>query len=140
MYTLKPRCLRSPKRPRTVTVASNSAFAFACNTYNDATVASGCSIEYVAPGKLGDTLTADEAERMGLVAYRCGDDELRDKALELGAKLAAKPPQALQYTKQLTRHGADAIREQIKKESVLFAERMFSDETRAIFDKFLNKK
>ena len=40
----------------------------------------------------------------------------------------------------LTRHGADAIREQIKKESVLFAERMFSDETRAIFDKFLNKK
>ena len=87
-----------------------------------------------------DTLTADEAERMGLVAYRCGDDELRDKALELGAKLAAKPPQALQYTKQLTRHGADAIREQIKKESVLFAERMFSDETRAIFDKFLNKK
>ena len=49
-------------------------------------------------------------------------------------------PQALQYTKQLTRHGADAIREQIKKESVLFAERMFSDETRAIFDKFLNKK
>ena len=88
----------------------------------------------------GDTLTADEAERMGLVAYRCGDDELRDKALELGAKLAAKPPQALQYTKQLTRHGADAIREQIKKESVLFAERMFSDETRAIFDKFLNKK
>jgi len=77
---------------------------------------------------------------MGLVAYRCGDDELRDKALELGAKLAAKPPQALQYTKQLTRHGADAIREQIKKESVLFAERMFSDETRAIFDKFLNKK
>jgi len=88
----------------------------------------------------GDTLTADEAERIGLVAYRCGDDELRDKALELGGKLADKPPQALQYTKQLTRHGADAIREQIKKESVLFAERMFSDETRAIFDKFLNKK
>lgn len=88
----------------------------------------------------GDSLSADEALRMGLVAYRCGDDELREKALELGGKLAAKPPQAMRYTKQLTRHGADAIREQIKKESVLFGERMFSDETRAIFDKFLNKK
>ena len=37
-------------------------------------------------------------------------------------------------------HGADAVRDQIKKESVLFGERMFSDETRAIFDTFLNKK
>lgn len=88
----------------------------------------------------GDILNADEAQRMGLVAYRCGDDELRDKALELGRGLAAKPPQAMRYTKQLTRHGADAIREQIKKESILFGERMFSDETRAIFDRFLNKK
>lgn len=88
----------------------------------------------------GDTLDADEALRMGLVAYRCGDDELHDKALELGARLAAKPPEAMRYTKQLTRHGTDAIREQIKKETVLFGERMFSDETRAIFDKFLNKK
>lgn len=88
----------------------------------------------------GDTLSADEAERMGLVAYRCGDDELRERALELGARLAAKPPRAMQYTKQLTRHGADAVRDQINRESVLFGERMFSDETRAIFDTFLNKK
>lgn len=42
---------------------ADSAFAFACNTYNEATVASGCSIEYLAPGKLGDTLTADARER-----------------------------------------------------------------------------
>lgn len=31
---------------------ADSAFAFACNTYDEATVASGCSIDYVAPGKL----------------------------------------------------------------------------------------
>ncbi|MBA4722115.1 MAG: enoyl-CoA hydratase/isomerase family protein [Alcanivorax sp.] len=87
----------------------------------------------------GDTLTAEEAERMGLIAYRVSDEELRERALELGKKVAAKPPQAMQYTKQLTRHGADAIREQIKRETVLFADRLFSDETRAIFDRFLNK-
>ena len=37
---------------------ADSAFAFACNTGNKATVASGCSIEYVAPAREGDVLTA----------------------------------------------------------------------------------
>ncbi|MCY1499116.1 Acyl-coenzyme A thioesterase PaaI [compost metagenome] len=41
---------------------ADSAFAFACNSYNDATVAIGCSIEYVAPARLGDTLTAQASE------------------------------------------------------------------------------
>ena len=35
-----------------------SAFAFACNSYNELTVASGFSIDLLAPGKLGDVLTA----------------------------------------------------------------------------------
>ncbi len=30
---------------------ADSAFAFACNSYNDATVAIGCSIDYVAPAR-----------------------------------------------------------------------------------------
>lgn len=42
---------------------ADSAFAFACNTYDEATVASGCSIEYLAPGKSGDLLTAIGEER-----------------------------------------------------------------------------
>lgn len=42
---------------------ADSAFAFACNTYNEATVASGCAIDYVAPGKLGDVLTAEAREQ-----------------------------------------------------------------------------
>lgn len=88
----------------------------------------------------GDTLTAEEAERIGLVAYRVADDELRAKALELGQKLAEKPPQAMAYTKQLMRQGQDAVKAQIVAESKRFAERMFSAETRAIFDSFLNKK
>eukprot|EP01133_Synstelium_polycarpum_P005034 gene5034-5852_t len=37
---------------------ADSAFALACNSYNDATVALGCSIDYIAPAHLGDTLTA----------------------------------------------------------------------------------
>lgn len=42
---------------------ADSTFAFACNTYDEATVASGCSIEYLAPGKSGDLLTAVGEER-----------------------------------------------------------------------------
>lgn len=42
---------------------ADSAFAFACNSYNEATVAIGCSIDYVAPARLGDTLTAQASEQ-----------------------------------------------------------------------------
>ncbi len=37
---------------------ADSAFAFACNSYNLTTVASGCTIEFVAPAREGDVLTA----------------------------------------------------------------------------------
>jgi len=36
---------------------ADSTFAFACNSYNTAAVAAGCSIEFLKPGQLGDVLT-----------------------------------------------------------------------------------
>lgn len=42
---------------------ADSAFAFACNSYNLNTVAAGCSIEYLAPGRAGDMLTAEAVEQ-----------------------------------------------------------------------------
>ncbi|WBU61909.1 hydroxyphenylacetyl-CoA thioesterase PaaI [Paracoccus albus] len=46
---------------------ADSAFAFACNSYNAVTVGQQASINYVSPGKLGDVLTATatEASRTG---------------------------------------------------------------------------
>lgn len=41
---------------------ADSAFAYACNSHDDATVALGCSIDYIAPGRLGDVLTARASE------------------------------------------------------------------------------
>jgi acyl-CoA thioesterase len=54
---------------------ADSAFAFACNSYNEATVAIGCSIDYIAPARLGDTLSADciEQSRSG----RTGNYDVR---------------------------------------------------------------
>jgi acyl-CoA thioesterase len=42
---------------------ADSAFAYACNSYNLNTVASGCSIDFVAPARAGDVLTAKAHER-----------------------------------------------------------------------------
>ena len=42
---------------------ADSTFAFACNSHNQNTVASGCSIDYLAPGWLNDVLTAEGIEQ-----------------------------------------------------------------------------
>jgi acyl-CoA thioesterase len=41
-----------------IATLADSAFAFACNSYNELTVASGFAIDLLAPGKLGDVLSA----------------------------------------------------------------------------------
>jgi len=45
-----------------ITTLADSAFAFACNSYNELTVASGFAIDIVAPARLNDTLTAVASE------------------------------------------------------------------------------
>jgi acyl-CoA thioesterase len=46
---------------------ADSAFAFACNSHNERTVAAQCNISFIRPGKLGDRLiaTARELSRTG---------------------------------------------------------------------------
>jgi acyl-CoA thioesterase len=41
-----------------IATLADSTFAFACNSYNELTVASGFAIDLLAPGRLGDVLTA----------------------------------------------------------------------------------
>jgi acyl-CoA thioesterase len=42
---------------------ADSAFAFACNTYNQRTVAQQCAVTFLQPGLRGDTLNAHAVER-----------------------------------------------------------------------------
>jgi acyl-CoA thioesterase len=42
---------------------ADTAFAFACNSRNQRTVAAGCSIEFLAPAHEGEQLTAQASER-----------------------------------------------------------------------------
>ena len=41
-----------------ISTLADSAFAYACNSYNELTVASGFAVDLLAPGRLGDVLTA----------------------------------------------------------------------------------
>ena len=41
-----------------ITTLADSAFAFACNSYDELTVASGFTVDLLAPGRGGDVLTA----------------------------------------------------------------------------------
>jgi acyl-CoA thioesterase len=50
-----------------ITTLADSAFAFACNSYNEVTVASGIVVDFLAPAHEGDRLVAEchEVARTG---------------------------------------------------------------------------
>jgi acyl-CoA thioesterase len=45
-----------------ITTLADSAFAFACNSRNQLTVAAGLTVDFLAPVQRGDVLTADAVE------------------------------------------------------------------------------
>jgi acyl-CoA thioesterase len=45
-----------------ITTLADSAFAFACNSRNQLTVAAGLTVDFLAPAQRGDVLTADAVE------------------------------------------------------------------------------
>jgi acyl-CoA thioesterase len=46
-----------------VFLLADTAFAFACNTYDEVTVAAGADVTFVAPARLGEVLVAAAVER-----------------------------------------------------------------------------
>lgn len=66
-----------------IATLADSAFAFACNSHNEMTVASGFSVDFVAPAYVGNVLTA-MAKEVAL-AGRTGvyDVEVRNQRGEL---------------------------------------------------------
>ena len=78
---------------------ADSAFAFACNSHNQNTVGAGCTIEYLAPGLLGDVLTAVAVEqaltgKTGVYDVKVSNQEgrtvalLRGKSHRIGGQVA----------------------------------------------------
>lgn len=63
---------------------ADSAFAFACNTYNRRTVAAGAEIRFRAPTRAGDVLVATAVER-----ERAGRDGTYDVTVTAGDTVVA---------------------------------------------------
>ena len=80
---------------------ADSAFAFACNSHNDRTVAAQCHISFIRPGKLGDRRVATAREisrtgRSGIYDVRVSVDdtaiaELRGHSRTVGGQWVPAP-------------------------------------------------
>lgn len=81
---------------------ADSAFAFACNTYNSVTVASAASVEFLLSARLGDELTATAEERSRskrtgvydvIVRNKQGESValFRGRSHELGGSITTEP-------------------------------------------------
>lgn len=71
---------------------ADSAFAFACNSYNLNTVGAACTIDYLAPGRLHDVLTAEAQEqalngKSGVYDVKVSNQDGRTIALFRGKSL-----------------------------------------------------
>ena len=76
---------------------ADSAFAFACNSYDQRVVAAQCAITFLAPARLGDRLTAKGVERQRFgrngiydITVRCGSRvvaEFRGRSREIGGHI-----------------------------------------------------
>jgi acyl-CoA thioesterase len=64
---------------------ADSAFAFACNSYNRSTVAAACEIRFLAPTRLGDVLVAEAVER-----HREGRDGIYDITVRVDERVVAE--------------------------------------------------
>ena len=72
---------------------ADSAFAFACNSYNISTVASGCSIEFLRPVHGGDVLTAEAVEQTLIGRTGIYDIRVTNRAGETVAMFRGKSAQ-----------------------------------------------
>lgn len=81
---------------------ADSTFAFACNSYNQVTVAAGGQIEFLKPAQLGDVLTCEAAEqtlqgRHGVYDMRVANQRgevvalMRGKSAQIAGQVIADP-------------------------------------------------
>jgi acyl-CoA thioesterase len=72
---------------------ADTAFAYACNSYNKVTVAAGCSIEFLKAGQSSDTLVAQAKEQVLQGRHGIYDITVRNGAGEVIAVFRGKSTQ-----------------------------------------------
>jgi len=89
---------------------------------------------------LGEGVSAEEAREAGLIHAVVGEDELEEKTLSAADALAAKPPEALRIARGLMRPDREELVKRIRVESDHISERLHSEEAKAAFSAFLDRK
>jgi enoyl-CoA hydratase/carnithine racemase len=88
---------------------------------------------------LGERFTAADALAWGLVNRVVGTSELRTVALGWATSLAAKPPGALQLTKDLLRSPRHQVVDRIAEETEMFTRQLASPEAIGAFEAFFDR-
>lgn len=88
---------------------------------------------------MGTTYTSEQMQSSGLLTAIVAPETLEETVMAAATKLAKKPKEALQLSRQLMRGDPKVLADRIDKEAQIFAERLSSDEARAAFQAFLAK-
>lgn len=89
---------------------------------------------------LGEPLAAADAKAAGLIHDVVAEEELEAAVLALARRVAAKPPQALRIARDFMLGDREALVARIRAEGEQFRARLSSDEARAAFVAFMNRK
>ena len=88
---------------------------------------------------LGETFSAQRMNEACLLNAIVAPEKLRQHVLDVAARLAKKPAEALTISRQLMRGDATSLAQHIDLEAQAFAKRLSSPEARAAFESFLRK-
>jgi enoyl-CoA hydratase/carnithine racemase len=90
---------------------------------------------------LGESFGTDEALDIGIVSHVAPDNGVGALALQLTARLLAKPPEALRQSQKLLREGtSDDVLERMELESGAFSERLQSAEVKQAIAAFFDSR
>ena len=89
---------------------------------------------------LGEGLSAKQAREAGLIHAVVEEDELETEVLAAADRIAEKPPEALRIARDLMRGSRDELLARIDQEGEYFKARLKSDEARAAFTAFMDRK
>ncbi|MEM6905283.1 MAG: enoyl-CoA hydratase-related protein, partial [Pseudomonadota bacterium] len=88
---------------------------------------------------LAERFSAERAAEAGLVNAVLPPERLEPHTMEIAARLAAKPQQALRLTKQLLKGDSAPVHEVSRREADLFAARLKSTEAQQAFLAFMSR-
>jgi enoyl-CoA hydratase/carnithine racemase len=89
---------------------------------------------------LGKGFSAERAKDAGLIYAVVEEDRLEVETLAAAEVIAAKPPEALKIARDLMRGSREDVVARIKEEGAHFRARLKSDEAKAAFAAFMNRK